>query len=96
MGIVRKQYTREFKQEAVRLVSESGLTVPQIARDLGLPDNVLYRWKKEAEQHGSKAFPGNGVPVEEELVRLRRENEVLKREREILKKAVSIFSQHLP
>ena len=54
---------------------------------------MLRRWRQELEQHGEKAFPGNGMPLEEELTRLRKENEVLRREREILKKAVSIFSQ---
>jgi len=47
-------------------------------------------------EHGEKAFPGQGTPIEEELMRARREIEALKREREILKKAVGIFSQHLP
>jgi len=50
------------------------------------------RWKKEAEQNGQRAFPGQGHPQDEELARLRREVEVLRQEREILKKAISIFS----
>jgi len=97
MVVQRKQYTREFKQEAVRLVTDGGLSLAQAARDLGINDNMLSRWKKEleqAEQKGQWAFPGQGRPQDEELARLRRENEVLRRERDILKKAVSIFSQH--
>ncbi len=96
MGVPRKQYSREFKLEAVRLVTEGGLSIAQASRDLGINDNLLSRWKKELEQNSQRAFPGHGQPQDEELARLRRENEVLRREREILKKAVSIFSQHLP
>jgi transposase-like protein len=92
-SIKRKQYSSEFKREAVRLVTEGGLSIAQVARDLGLNDNLVSRWKKEAQQNGPKAFPGQGHPQDEELSRLRRENEVLRQEREILKKAISIFSQ---
>jgi transposase len=95
MGVPRKQYTSEFKHQAVRLVTEQGLSIAQAARDLGLNDNMLSRWKKEFEAQGARAFPGQGHPQEEELARLRRENEVLRRERDILKKVVSIFSQPL-
>jgi transposase len=93
MGVPRKQYSREFKHEAVRLVTQSGLSLAQAARDLGLNETMLGRWKKELEQHASTAFPGQGHPQDEELARLRRENEVLRQEREVLKKAISIFSQ---
>ena len=82
--INRKQYSSEFKREAVRLVTEGGLSMAQVARDLGLNDNKVSRWKKEAEQNGQRAFPGQGHPQDEELSRLRRENEVLRQEREIL------------
>ena len=97
MGVQRKtgkrrQYTAEFKREAVRLVTEGGLSMAQVARDLGLTDNLVSRWKKEAEQNGQRAFPGQGHPQDEEMARLRRENDVLRQEREILKKAISIFS----
>jgi transposase len=80
----RKQYTREFKHEAVRLVTEQGVSVAQAARDLGLRENLLSRWKKELTQQGEQAFPGPGRAQEDELAQLRRENEVLRREREIL------------
>ena len=97
MGVQRKtgkrrQYMGEFKREAVRLVTEGGLSIAQVARDLGLTDNLVSRWKKEAEQNGQRAFPGQGHPQDEEMARLRRENDVLRQEREILKKAISIFS----
>ena len=92
-SIKRRQYSSEFKREAVHLVTQGGVGIAQAARDLGLNDNMISRWKKEAEQNGQRAFPGQGHPQDEELSRLRRENEVLRQEREILKKAISIFSQ---
>lgn len=91
-SIKRRQYSSDFKREAVALVTEGGLSIAQTARDLGLNDNMISRWKKEAEQNGGRAFPGQGHPQDEELSRLRRENEVLRQEREVLKKAISIFS----
>ena len=92
----RKQYTKDFKQQAVCLVTEQGLSIAQAARDLGLNDNVLSRWKKELAQQGEQAFSGQGRAQEDELAWLRREVEVLRREREILPSAVGIFSQQLP
>jgi len=92
-SIKRRQYSSEFKREAVQLVTQGGLSIARAARDLGLNDNMVSRWKKEADQNGQRAFPGQGPPQDEELSRLRREAEVLRQEREILKKAISIFSQ---
>ena len=92
-SIKRRQYSSEFKREAVQLVTQGGLSIARAARDLGLNDNMVSRWKKEADQNGQRAFPGQGHPQDEELSRLRREVEVLRQEREILKKAISIFSQ---
>ncbi|MDQ3024607.1 MAG: transposase [bacterium] len=93
MRVERKQYSAEFKREAVRLVTDKGLSLAQAARDLGINDNLLSRWKKQLESTGAQAFPGQGQPRDEELARLRREVEVLRQERDILKKAVGIFSQ---
>lgn len=96
MAAARKQYTKEFKQQAVSLITEQGVSLAQAARDLGLRENLLSRWKKELAQQGSQAFPGHGHAPDDELTKLRREVEILRREREILKKAVGIFSQPLP
>ena len=93
MRVERKQYSAEFKREAVRLVTDKGLSLAQAARDLGINNNLLGRWKKQLEGNGERAFPGQGQPRDEELARLRREVEVLRQERDILKKAVGIFSQ---
>ena len=95
MARKRRSFSREFKLEAVRLVTEGGLTVSQAARDLGVHQTVLGRWKMQLEESPLEAFPGKGrlSPDDEELARLRRENEVLRQERDILKKAVGIFSR---
>jgi len=92
----RKSYNAEFKQEAVKLVTEQGLSVKKAASDLGIQANMLARWKRESESHGVQAFPGQGNPHDAELAQLRREVELLRRERDILKKAVGIFSQQQP
>lgn len=85
MVVQRKQYSAEFKREAVRLVTEQGLSPTQVARDLGINDNLLSRWKKQFEAEGCHACAGHGNPRDEELTRLRRENEILRQERDVLK-----------
>ena len=85
----RKVYSREFKQEAVRLVRESDQTLAAVARDLGIDQNSLRKWKREEEQHGMvhgvQAFPGKGRSHDEELAKLQREVALLRQERDILK-----------
>jgi transposase len=95
MAKVQKVYTKEFKQEAVRLAQTSGKAITQIARELGISDTSIHQWRKELAENGTEAFPGKGhqTELEEENRRLKRENEILRQEREILKKAVSIFSR---
>ena len=87
----RRKYTEEFKREAVRLATERG-NVAQAARDLGINDTMLQRWKKRLEESPERPFPGNGNPQDPELAKLQRENARLKEENEILKKAVGIFT----
>jgi transposase len=95
MSKKRRSYSREFKLEAVALVTQKGMSVGQAARDLGIHDSILWRWKKELEEDPDQAFPGKGClrHQDEELARLRRENKILRQERDILKKAVGIFSR---
>jgi transposase len=89
-----RKYDLEFKVEAVRMASEPGVTNRQVERRLGIGQGVLSRWKRELKDDGAHAFVGKGrlKPEDEELRRLKRENERLRRERDILKKAVAIFS----
>jgi|SRR5438034_10835776 len=95
MAKVQKVYTREFKEEAVRLAQASGKPITQIARELGISDTSIHQWRKELGQHGKDAFPGSGhqAPLEEENRRLKRELERVQQERDILKKVVGIFSR---
>ena len=88
-----RRYSREFKMEAVRLTELDDRPVAEVARELGIPPNNLYKWRELFATKGEDAFPGKGKQsgVEEELARLRRENMRLREERDILKKAVIFF-----
>ncbi len=91
----RRQFTKAFKVEAVRLVVKEGRSISEVARELGIGENLLSRWKKKYEEGKVEPFPGKGrlSPEDEELRQLRRENKRLRMERDILKKAVAIFSE---
>ena len=89
----RKRYTREFKIETVKLVIERGMPRSQVARDMGIDTQTLRTWINQLDAEGERAFPGHGHPHDDELVRLRRENNRLRQERDILKKALGSFSQ---
>lgn len=91
----RRKFTREFKVEAVRLVTERGVTVAQASRDLGVHGTVLRRWVRNFSSAPTQAFPGNGRQSEEqtEITRLKREVAKLKAERDILKKAAAYFAK---
>ncbi len=91
---VNKQYTEEFKREAVALVTDQGYTLVGASRNLGINRDMLRRWKRELAKQGAVAFPGKGhqTPEQAELHRLREENRRLQMEREILKKATAFFA----
>lgn len=92
----RKSFTREYKIETVKMVTEGGASAAQIADDIGIHVNTLYKWIREFSAKPEEAFPGKGnLPTSDaEVIReLKRENERLKMEREILKKAMAIFSR---
>jgi transposase len=91
----RRQYTAEFKREAVDLVLKQGYTVAEAARSLDLSRSMLDRWRREQLKGQQNAFPGTGHRSGEadELSRLREENRRLKLEREILKKAAAFFAR---
>lgn len=91
----RRQFSREFKLEAVRLVKERGVAVVQAARDLDVHENVLRKWIRELAGDPQQAFPGKGVmkPEQAEIERLRKEVAKLKMERDILKKAAAYFAK---
>ena len=93
--MTRRQFSREFKREAVHLVAVRGVSVAQAARDLDVHVTVLRRWVKQYGADPAGAFPGNGqmTPADDEVRRLRREVATLKAERDILKKAAAYFAK---
>jgi transposase len=100
MSINQKRYTKEFKEEAVRLLVTSGKPVNELARELGPSSKSLRDWKAQAlrngdcpEQAGPKGIRINHALLEQENLRLKKENQTLRQEREILKKSLGILSQ---
>ncbi len=91
----RKHYSKQFKIDAVKLVTEQGFNVSEAARNLGIHHSSLRRWKRQLESDGNQAFPGKGnlSAEKQELDRLRKENKRLRMEREILKKATAFFAK---
>lgn len=87
-----KTYTREFKDEAVRLATSSGKPVARVARELGVSLNSLRGWVRQATLERRTPAP-DGESAEEQLKRLKRENELLREEAAILKKAIAYFAQ---
>ena len=93
----RKQYTKEFKEGAVRLVTEQGRTISDAAQSLGISPWSLSRWIKAAKSEGANAFRGHGqrTPLEQENFELRQRVRQLEEERAILKKAAAYFARHV-
>jgi len=89
----RPPYPQQFREEAIRLVRESGKTRVQIARDLGISEASLYMWLKQADLNSGKRSDGLTIDEREELRRLRHENRILRQEREILKKSAAFFAK---
>lgn len=91
----RTKYSKEFKTNAVKMVTEEGRSVAEVTRELGLSKNQIYLWKKQYLQDPKEAFPGNGnLKSKDEYIRkLELENQRLKQEREILKKATQLFAR---
>jgi len=93
--MARKTYTREFKLQAVKMITDQGLSVAEVARRLGVTEGALRDWRAAAQEHGDAAFPGHGTPptpADDEVRRLRAENARLRAERDLLKKAAAYFA----
>ena len=91
---MRRTFTREFKREAVRLLELGKKPAAQLARELGVPRNRLYKWQREIDLKGRDAFPGGGrrsASEWAEVERLRRALARVTEERDILKKAAGFF-----
>jgi transposase len=95
MGQAKRTYNKEFKQEAIRLYEASSKSMREIEEELGISAGLLNKWRAGHRANGHQAFVGKGhqTPLEEELRRLKRENEILRQERDVLKKALVVFSK---
>jgi len=95
--MARKNYTEEFRKNAVRLAREAkrdGRGSRRIARDLGVHPNTLAEWMRtDDSEHAGSGKNSEGLTPEQELEQLRKENRILKMEREILKKAAAFFAK---
>ena len=91
----RNEYTQEFKKEAVALSNREGIKVRQVALELGIRPELLYRWRAEMRNNSAEAFPGKGrlKASDEEVHALQRELDRVRMERDILKKALRVFAQ---
>lgn len=92
----RKRYSPEYKHELVELVRRSKTSCRKIALEVGVTPALLTRWVREAEAGGSKAFPGEGTPCDEELARTKRELARVTKERDFLKDAAAYFAKQSP
>jgi transposase len=92
---VKREFSKEFKRDAISLVIEQGYSRIEAAKSLDLHSALLSRWIREYTEDGGDAFRGKGKlrPEQEELRQLREENKRLKMEKEILKKAAVFFAK---
>ena len=95
MSEKRRSYDKEFKLSAVKMLTEGGMSLMQVSRDLGVNENSLHKWKKDYLSDQQNAFPGKGhlKPEQEELRKKDREIARLTMERDILKKALGYFAK---
>ena len=95
MGEINRHFSREFKINAVQLVTEKKMSLRQVAEDLDIHPNLLQIWKGKYLKDGEKAFSGKGKISSEksEVRRLRKDLEKIKEERDILKKVLAVFSK---
>lgn len=89
----RRKFTAEYKREAVGMLDTPGVTVSQIAADLGIGANILGRWQRELHQAPKQAFVGNGRSRDEEVSQLRRELARVTKERDFLREAAAFFAR---
>jgi transposase len=88
----RRKFTKEFKAETVALIRQSGKSIAEICRDMGLPESSVHRWLAQAEIDAGQR-DGLTTSEREELSRLRRELRVVRDERDVLAKAIAFFTK---
>jgi transposase len=91
--VQRRRFSAEYKREAVAMLESPGVTVHQIAAELGIGATVLGRWRRELRQESAQAFRGNGRPRDENLALLRRELARVTKERDFLREAAAFFAR---
>lgn len=89
----RRKYSKEFKLEAVNLANERGVSLNQVAQELGINPGMLARWRRELEKEGAEAFKGQGHARDEEMMRLKRELARVRKERDFLREAAAFFAK---
>jgi len=89
----RRKYSAEFKREAVQLAAMPDGSLRQVAKDLGVNEGMLGRWKRDLKNSGEKAFIGQGHARDDELMRVRRELAKVKQERDFLAEAAAFFAK---
>ena len=89
----RRRFSAEYKREAVAMLDAPGVSLSQIAVELGIGAAMLGRWRREVRQEPAQAFRGNGCSRDEELSQLRRELTRVTRERDFLREAAAFFAR---
>ena len=95
MSEKRKSYDKEFKLSAIKMITETGMSVSRVSKDLGINETSLHKWKKDYLSDRQNSFPGKGrmKPEEEELRRVKKELLRVTMERDILKKTIGYFAK---
>jgi|SRR6056297_2259907 len=95
MANKRTKYSKEYKLNAVKMITEQGRVAAEVARELGISATMLYSWKRKYLEDKEEAYPGNGKlkTTDAYIQKLERENQQLKDERDILKKAAIFFAK---
>jgi transposase len=89
----RREFSDEYKREAVRMATQLGVKKSQIADELGINANLLGRWCKDYLTNGGSAFPGHGKSRDEEMASLKRELARVKKERDFSREAATFFAR---
>ena len=89
----RRRFSAEYKREAVAMLDLPGVSVRQVAAELGIGANVLGRWRREVQHQPDAAFPGQGRSRDEEVGSLRRELARVTKERDFLREAAAFFAR---
>jgi transposase len=95
MGTKRKVYSKDFKENAVKMILNEGYKGTEVARNLSIPENIIYTWKRKYLEDKESSFPGHGKQKDSDayIRHLEQENKRLKMERDILKKAAIFFAK---